>query len=164
MPRDRGRELELIGEETLAPDAPSADLETVDAGPLGPEPPERSDSRLSPARFRLAISFVLSTGVAISAALIGFGLITGLLFGWETSIIGATVTATATTSFGSVVAGLLAVQPIAFAQAGLLVLLATPVVRVAASFVGFALERDRLYVGVSVTVLIVLLGSIFLLR
>jgi len=45
-------------------------------------------------------------------------------------------------------------------QLGLLLLLATPVVRVAFSIVAFALQRDRLYVAVTTVVLGVLLYSI----
>jgi uncharacterized membrane protein len=45
-------------------------------------------------------------------------------------------------------------------QLGLLFLIATPIVRVALSIVGFALERDRLYMGFTVIVLLVLLYSL----
>jgi uncharacterized membrane protein len=45
-------------------------------------------------------------------------------------------------------------------QLGLLVLIATPIVRVAFSIVGFALERDRMYVVFTVIVLAVLLYSL----
>ena len=45
-------------------------------------------------------------------------------------------------------------------QFGLLLLIATPVARVAMAVVGFALERDRLYVVVSLIVLTVLLLSL----
>lgn len=47
-----------------------------------------------------------------------------------------------------------------FIQLGLLVLLATPVARVAFSIVAFALQRDAMYVGITLVVLIVLLYSI----
>lgn len=56
---------------------------------------------------------------------------------------------------------MLELRPIALAQAGLLVLLATPVLRVMASVVAFALEGDRLYVAITVGVLAILLLSIF---
>ena len=42
---------------------------------------------------------------------------------------------------------------------GLLLLIATPVARVAFSIVAFALEKDRLYVGITVVVLMLLLLS-----
>jgi uncharacterized membrane protein len=45
-------------------------------------------------------------------------------------------------------------------QLGLLLLIATPVARVAFSVVGFALERDRIYVGVTLIVLAVLMYSL----
>jgi uncharacterized membrane protein len=47
-----------------------------------------------------------------------------------------------------------------FIQLGLLLLIATPIARVAFSIVGFALERDRLYVLFTILVLVVLLYSL----
>ncbi|MDQ2833177.1 MAG: DUF1634 domain-containing protein [Acidobacteriota bacterium] len=49
----------------------------------------------------------------------------------------------------------------ALIQAGILLLIATPVARVVFAVVGFALERDRLYVTISLAVLAVLLFGIF---
>src|ERR1700737_1021902 len=46
-------------------------------------------------------------------------------------------------------------------QLGLVLLIATPVARVALSIVGFAAERDRMYVGFASLVLIILLYSLF---
>ncbi len=46
-------------------------------------------------------------------------------------------------------------------QLGLLLLIATPVARVVFAVYGFLRERDRLYVGVSLLVLAVLLYSLF---
>ena len=48
----------------------------------------------------------------------------------------------------------------AIIQAGVVLLIATPVARVIFAVVGFALERDRLYVAVSLTVLAVLMASL----
>ena len=45
-------------------------------------------------------------------------------------------------------------------QLGLLLLIATPVARVAVAAVGFALERDRLYAVVSLIVLLILAASL----
>jgi uncharacterized membrane protein len=45
-------------------------------------------------------------------------------------------------------------------QLGLIFLIATPIARVAFSIVGFALERDRMYVAFTVVVLLVLLYSL----
>jgi uncharacterized membrane protein len=48
-----------------------------------------------------------------------------------------------------------------FIQLGLLFLIATPIARVSFSVVGFALERDRMYVAFTVIVLVILLFSLF---
>ena len=54
--------------------------------------------------------------------------------------------------------------PLAIIQLGVLLLIATPVARVAFLVGAFALEGDRMYVVVSGTVLIILLGSILFSR
>jgi uncharacterized membrane protein len=51
-------------------------------------------------------------------------------------------------------------QPRSLIQLGLLLLIATPIARVALSVVVFALERDRLYVVLTLIVLATLLGSL----
>jgi uncharacterized membrane protein len=119
---------------------------------------------VTPDRFRVVVSTVLLVGVSVSAALIAAGFIGSFLVGWEGSLVGAPVGTDATTDFGAFVSGLLVLRPIALAQAGLLVLIATPVLRVAASVIGFALERDRLYTAITLAVLAILLGSLFILR
>jgi uncharacterized membrane protein len=45
-------------------------------------------------------------------------------------------------------------------QLGLLLLIATPVARVAISVVAFAVQRDRLYVAITLLVLAILLCSL----
>lgn len=52
--------------------------------------------------------------------------------------------------------------PAAVIQLGLLLLIATPVARVILALVGFALERDRTYVAITLIVLAVLLYSLAL--
>jgi uncharacterized membrane protein len=49
----------------------------------------------------------------------------------------------------------------AYIQLGVLLLIATPVVRVVFSLVTFAIQRDRVYVSVTLFVLVVLLYSLF---
>jgi len=46
-------------------------------------------------------------------------------------------------------------------QLGLLLLIATPVARVVLSIIGFAAERDRMYVGFATIVLVILMYSLF---
>jgi uncharacterized membrane protein len=56
--------------------------------------------------------------------------------------------------------GAIHLDPIYLIQLGLLVLIATPVVRVITCAAGFALERDWMYAAVSLVVLVCLLASI----
>lgn len=58
--------------------------------------------------------------------------------------------------------GLTQGSPIAIIALGLLLLLATPVVRVAVSIFAFSLERDWRYVAITVLVLAILIASFFL--
>ena len=55
-------------------------------------------------------------------------------------------------------------DPRSIIMLGLLILIATPVARVAMCIVGFLFERDRMYVAVSTTVLLILLYSLFFHR
>jgi uncharacterized membrane protein len=113
-------------------------------------------------RFERAISLVLLTGVICSTVLIVLGLGAALLFGWG----GASVDASTLdpTDFSDLLPRLREGQPLAITQLGLIVLILTPVVRVAVSAVGFALERDRLYVLITLAVLTILLLSLTLFR
>lgn len=59
-----------------------------------------------------------------------------------------------------IVAGALDLRARSIIQLGVLLLIATPIARVAFSIVGFALERDRLYVVITSIVLLILLYSL----
>ncbi len=119
---------------------------------------------MTPERFRTMVSIVLLTGVSTAAALIAAGFLTALAVGWQGSLLGEPASVAARTDFGQLLPGLAALRPVAITQLGLVVLLATPVMRVAASVVGFALEEDRLYTIITLAVLAILLTSIFVLR
>jgi uncharacterized membrane protein len=111
-------------------------------------------------RFRAMVATILLAGVGVSAALIAFGFATSLLVGWEGSLAGAPPAADSVTDFASMGDSLRALRPVGFAQLGLVVLIATPVVRVAASCVAFLVEGDRLYAVITVVVLLILLASL----
>ena len=64
------------------------------------------------------------------------------------------------TRIASVVRGATTLDPAALTQLGLILLIATPVARVALAAVGFSMERDWLYVSVSLIVLVVLVASL----
>jgi uncharacterized membrane protein len=64
------------------------------------------------------------------------------------------------TSFHGVVQGAIALDPLSIIQLGLLILIATPVVRVLTCAAGFALERDWTYAIVSSIVLALLIAGV----
>lgn len=108
------------------------------------------------------ISYVLRGGVLLSAGL----LIVGAALYAVSALRGEAPAATATYphSLGDVVAGVAHGDPLAVLALGLLVLLLTPVARVAISIFAFARERDWLYVGITTLVLLILLASFLLGR
>ena len=59
-----------------------------------------------------------------------------------------------------IVTGVLTLRGQGIIQLGLLLLIVTPVVRVAFAVAAFALERDRFYVGVTLMVLAILIYSL----
>jgi uncharacterized membrane protein len=115
-------------------------------------------------RFRLAVSWVLTIGVTVSAVLIALGFAGSLVVGWGGSLLGEPGADTVIADFDGLIAGLAALRPQAIAQFGVVILVATPILRVMTSLVGFALERDRLYVAITAFVLAILLGSALLIR
>lgn len=64
-------------------------------------------------------------------------------------------------SFGGIAAGALRGDSRAIVQLGLVLLVATPVARVALTLLAFALQRDRIYVVVTSVVLALLVYSLF---
>ena len=119
---------------------------------------------MTPERFREMVSGVLIVGVVVSAAFIAVGFVAALAVGWQGSLVGAVAVTSATTDFSNLPGRLATLEPAAIVQLGLVTLLATPVARVAASVVGFALEGDRLYAAITTAVLLILLISILVLR
>jgi uncharacterized membrane protein len=108
-------------------------------------------------RAELVISGVLRGGVLLSAGLITIGVIVYYVryfTGW-----GVASAHTIPRSVGAALSAALGGHPTGIIALGLLVLLATPVVRVAVSIVAFALERDWTYVAITTVVLLILLLS-----
>ncbi|MEO8884622.1 MAG: DUF1634 domain-containing protein [Mucilaginibacter sp.] len=64
-------------------------------------------------------------------------------------------------SNSGIIDGILSLKGQAIIQAGIVLLIATPVVRVAFSAIAFILERDFLYTIISLLVLTIILASIF---
>ena len=106
------------------------------------------------------IGWILQTGVILSTALIISGFLLLLIHAGGFSsqrLLNFPQTLT------DIQNGLFHLRPQALIALGLIVLIATPVFRVAASIVSFALEKDRTYVIITMIVLAILLFSIFYL-
>src|SRR3989442_7091937 len=104
------------------------------------------------------IGWVLQGGVILSAAIIVIGLFLEFLLPNKFT---PQKLQSFPETFGQVWTGLLVLRPQAVIALGLLLLIATPVVRVAVSIVAFAVERDWRFVTVTLLVLLILLFSIF---
>jgi uncharacterized membrane protein len=110
----------------------------------------------------LLISHVLRGGVVLGAIVIGVGLVAFYAhYGPNPSAMIANIYPH---SVDQTLAGLAHGTPQAIMVLGLLILLATPVVRVAVSIVAFALEHDWTYVVITALVLLILLVSFLLGR
>jgi uncharacterized membrane protein len=127
-------------------------------GASPPVPPRAPAEEL-----RLVVARVLLVGVAISAALILAGFVASLFVGWDGSLRGAAPGGDPT-DIGALAEGLRSLRPQAIAQLGLLTLILTPMTRVAASLVLFAVERDRTYVLISTIVLVILVAGLLVIR
>lgn len=108
------------------------------------------------------VSVLLRTGVTISGAVV---LVGGVLYlvrhGYERVDYRVFHSQPAIDSrLPQIVAGVVGLRSRSIIQLGVLLLIATPIARVAVSLVGFALERDRTYVLITAIVLAVLLFSL----
>ncbi|HUB47528.1 MAG TPA: TSUP family transporter [Acetobacteraceae bacterium] len=105
----------------------------------------------------LIISGVLRGGVLLSVAVILGGI--SWFFALRTA--GLLPDPTFPDTLANVREGLWSGNPLAVVVAGLLILLATPVLRVAVSIIAFAMDEDRTYVVITALVLTILMFSIF---
>ena len=130
------------------------------ASPAGSDtgPPVRWDEQ----RVELALAMVLRVGVLLAASLVLLG---GVLY-----VISQGGTHPHYGQFSGepgdlrspsgVLAKAASLQPLGLIQLGVLLLIATPVLRVAFSLLAFARERDRTYVVLTAVVLAILLLSL----
>jgi uncharacterized membrane protein YfcA/uncharacterized membrane protein len=105
-----------------------------------------------------SIGWILQGGVLLSAAVIILGI---LLLPLRPGGFSPERVLAFPDTIHQVVAGLLTLRPQAVITLGLLLLIATPVIRVAASILVFAVERDRTFIMITLIVLMILLGSLF---
>jgi uncharacterized membrane protein YfcA/uncharacterized membrane protein len=106
------------------------------------------------------IGWILQGGVILSASIILVGL---LMLPLRPGGLSVNRLLTFPHTLGQVWAGLLVLRPQAIIGLGLLLLIATPILRVAVSIVAFAIERDLRFVVITALVLVILLLSNVLL-
>jgi uncharacterized membrane protein len=124
--------------------------------------------QLTDQKLEVAIGRMLQTGVLLSALVV---LIGGILYLRQASGPSASVQRPDYTHFhgvrqdlrspARVVRSAVHGSPEGLIQLGLLLLIATPIVRVIVAAGGFLIERDQMYFWVSLTVLAVLLYSLW---
>ena len=123
-------------------------------------PPERTapTGAWSDDRVEQLVGRLLQAGVLLAAVVVIVGGATVLaMHGGEAPAFGEFLgTAPGLRSLLGIVRGVLALDAPSIVQLGLVLLIATPVARVALTLVTFALQRDRLYVVITTIVLAVL--------
>jgi len=117
--------------------------------------PSEDDSLIR--KTELIISAVLRGGVLLSVAVI----LGGIVYLYALKFAGNLHSATYPDTLRDLFLGLTKADPLAIIVLGLMILLATPVVRVGVSIAAFAIEEDRTYVVITSLVLLILIFSIF---
>ena len=119
-----------------------------------------------PSSMNKILGIVLRTGVILSGAIIAIGTAQFLAnhsLGDTSSYLaynpGLIPHGNFPVSLANIVSGLTSLDPLSIIELGFLVLLATPIVRVALSLVLFAAEKDRRFVYLTGAVLAILLFS-----
>jgi len=114
-------------------------------------------------QMELSISRMLRVGVTLSALIMSLGGFLYLRAAPKVSVGYDTFRPDIShfRSIGQALEGSAHLDGSSIIQIAMLVLIATPVIRVAFCTVGFARQRDRLYVGISSTVLLILIYSLF---
>lgn len=113
----------------------------------------------------VAISTLLRVGVVLSVVVIATGMVITFVhhpdYFSSRPALGALTSPGAhfPNSISDVVEGVLGGDGEAIVAAGLLLLIATPVARVALSIVIFVIERDRLYIAITAAVFVILMIS-----
>ena len=126
---------------------------------------DRADGRLE-----LVISTVLRGGVIVSIAVIFIGMIVSFVRHTDAArdphelTVLTSKTAPFPHSLRDVTTGVLALRGQAIMALGLLLLIATPVMRVAVSIVAFALSGDRTYLAITSIVMVLLVLSFLMGR
>jgi uncharacterized membrane protein len=110
----------------------------------------------SPRDLERAIARVLMTGTYLSVTLLAIGVVLMLLAGISPLDAGPSLDPAA------ILTDIATLQPAGFLWLGLIAVIATPTARVAASLLGYGLERDWTMVAISIGILGVIVISVIL--
>ena len=102
-----------------------------------------------------AITTLLRTGVLLSVGILAVGMV--IAFGHDPVSFSPSSGTHFPNAIGEVIAGVRHGSGEAIMMTGLLVLIATPVARVALSIVIFVIERERLYAAITAAVFVILM-------
>ncbi len=121
-----------------------------------------SESKITDRTIERIVSVILRSGVLISGTVVLLGGVFFLTSHGHERVEYHTFHAQPATDrlVHHIIAGAVALRARSIIQLGVLLLVATPIARVAFSIVGFALERDKLYVLITSIVLGILLYSL----
>jgi uncharacterized membrane protein len=126
------------------------------AGPRDAQVPPRDAHAHHMDPVERTIRAILLAGIATSVALMAAGLVLGVARG--------TMLPRAMLPLSALPSARVHLDPAAYVSLGLIVLVATPFVRVVGSLVAFAVARDRAYVLITATVLVVMCLGVLLGR
>lgn len=114
-------------------------------------------------RVQVAVGSLLRFGVLTAASITGLGGALYLISQGQTPVQYAVFRGepAGLSTLAGIIGGAIHLDPRALTQLGLVLLIATPVARVALSLVGFVMERDRKYQVITLLVLGILLASLF---
>ena len=118
-------------------------------------------TRFKDTDMQVVIGWVLRIGVIVSISIVFFG---GIIFlyrhGHEVAnhhkFVGIP---DFIQTFGGIIHGIFTFRGQAIIQFGIILLIATPILRVIFSTIGFVLEKDKLYIFISLLVLLIIFAS-----
>jgi uncharacterized membrane protein len=122
-----------------------------------------TSKRFKDTDMQAVIGWILRAGVIISMGVVFVGGILYLYRHGQTHVDYSTFKGVPdfVSNAGGIVHGIIAGRGRAIIQAGIILLIATPIIRVVFSAIGFALEKDHLYLGITFLVLLIILASMF---
>ena len=117
---------------------------------------------ITPRQMEMFIGRMLRVGVFTACAIAIVGGILYIVQNGGTQVDFAEFTSSmAVESIGDVIRGVLVLDAISVIQLSLLILIATPIMRVVVSVIAFAIEKDYLYVIITLVVLSIIIFNIF---